>query len=172
MTPRGAIAVELAARNRNPPAFMITRMIGCVLVPLMLAACGSAVGVGGFNGALASTTVRTNNPEAVRQGVLGVFRGQGFSPISNQPNSITFSKPGDRTAQAAWGTLNNPNPVLVQPTVRWHQQQAGVVGLGVEVEMVQQSTVFGDNTRKPVLMGTGAYSRLLRDVKRRVEAIE
>ena len=36
-------------------------------------------------------------------------------------------------------------------------------------QVVQQSTVRGEITREPMMMGKSAYSRMLRDVRRRVE---
>lgn len=44
-----------------------------------------------------------------------------------------------------------------------------MISVTCQVEITQQSTVFGEDVRQPVLMGKAAYNSMLRDVKRRVE---
>ncbi len=137
---------------------------------LLLSGCGAAVGAGGIGvDNLASTRIRTGSSEAIRQSVLEVFQAQGFSVNSEGPESITFSKLGGRTAEIAWTTIGNPNPVMIRPTVRWRKTGNSEFTVTCRVEVVQQSTVRGEIIREPMMMGKSAYNRMLRDVRRRVE---
>jgi hypothetical protein len=141
-------------------------VLGC----LVLSGCGAAVGVGGGGvDNLVSTRIRTDSSEAIRQSVLEVFKAQEFSVHSQGPETITFSKRGGRTAEIAWTTIANPNPVMIRPTVRWRKTGNSEFTVTCRVEVVQQSTVRGEITREPMMMGKSAYSRMLRDVRRRVE---
>jgi hypothetical protein len=141
-------------------------VLGC----LVLSGCGAAVGVGGGGvDNLVSTRIRTDSSEAIRQSVLEVFKAQEFSVHSQGPETITFSKRGGRTAEIAWTTIANPNPVMIRPTVRWRKTGDSEFTVTCRVEVVQQSTVRGEITRQPMMMGKSAYSRMLRDVRRRVE---
>lgn len=141
-------------------------VLGC----LVLSGCGAAVGVGGGGvDNLVSTRIRTDSSEAIRQSVLAVFKAQEFSVHSQGPETITFSKRGGRTAEIAWTTIANPNPVMIRPTVRWRKTGDSEFTVTCRVEVVQQSTVRGEITRQPMMMGKSAYSRMLRDVRRRVE---
>jgi hypothetical protein len=141
-------------------------VLGC----LVLSGCGAAVGVGGGGvDNLVSTRIRTDSSEAIRQSVLEVFKAQEFSVHSQGPETITFSKRGGRTAEIAWTTIANPNPVMIRPTVRWRKTGDSEFTVTCRVEVVQQSTVRGEITREPMMMGKSAYSRMLRDVRRRVE---
>lgn len=137
---------------------------------LLLAGCGATVGGGGLGvDNLASTRIRTDSSEAIRRSALAVFEAQGFSVHSAEPESITFSKLGGRTAEIAWTTIGNPNPVMIRPTVRWRRTGNSEFTVTCRVEVVQQSTVRGDIIRQPMLMGKSAYGRMLRDVRREVE---
>jgi hypothetical protein len=140
--------------------------LGC----LVLSACGAAVGVGdGGVDNLASTRVKTNSPAAVQQAVLDVFRAEGFNVLSQGSQSITFSKPGGRSAELAWSTTANSNPVMIRPIVRWRTSGSGEMLVTCQVEIAQESTVYGETVRQPFLMGKSAYNGMLRDVKSRVE---
>jgi hypothetical protein len=137
---------------------------------LVLAGCGAAVGVGGGGvDNLASTRIRTDSPEAIRRAVLAVFKAEEFTVLSEGPDTITFSKRGGRSAEIAWTTISNPNPVMIRPTVRWRRTGSGEFTVTCRVEVVQQSTVSGEIVRQPILMGSSAYSRMLREVRRQVE---
>jgi hypothetical protein len=118
---------------------------------------------------LASTTVRTDSSEAIRQAVLAVFKEQDFAIHSQGPETITFSKRGGRTAEMAWTTVGNPNPVMIRPTVRWRRTGSAEFTVTCRVEVAQESTVRGETVREPMMMGRSAYGSMLRDVKRRVE---
>ena len=137
---------------------------------LLVSGCGAAVGVGG-GGAdnLASTKVKTSSTDAVRSAVMSVFKAEGFAVLSQSSRSITFSKAGGRSADIMWTTINNPNPVMIRPTVSWRPEGAGEVWVGCEVEIAQQDTSFGETVRQPMLVGKSAYNDLLRKVKQRVE---
>lgn len=137
---------------------------------LILAGCGAAVGVG--NGGvenLATTKIRTGSEAAVRSAVLEVFKSQGFRVLSEGSQSITFSKRGGRSADIAWSTMANPNPVMIRPTVSWRKAGSGEVFVSCQVEIAQLSTVYGETVRQPMVAGKSAYNGMLRDVKRRVE---
>jgi hypothetical protein len=137
---------------------------------LLITGCGAAVGGGGPGvDNLASTRIRTDSSEAIRRTVLVVFEAQGFSVHSEGPESITFNKLGGRTAEIAWTTIGNPNPVMIRPTVRWRRTGNAEFTVTCRVEVVQQSTVRGEIIREPMLMGKSTYSRMLRDVRRQVE---
>ena len=149
---------------------MNRRSILLGLCCLVVSACGGAVGVGeGRVDNLASTSVKTNSSGAVRQAVLDVFQEQGFSMLSQGSQSITFTKPGGRSADLAWSTTANPNPVMIRPTVRWRAAGSGEMLVSCQVEVAQQSTVYGETVRQPLMMGKSAYNGMLKDVKRRVE---
>lgn len=140
--------------------------LGC----LVLSGCGAAVGVGGGGvDSLASTKVRTTSSESVRRAVLAVFQAQEFSVISQSPGMITFQKRGGRSAEIAWTTIDNPNPVMIRPTVRWRSTGSSEFTVTCQVEVAQQSTVDGEIVRQPMMMGKSAYNGMLRDVKQRVE---
>ena len=138
---------------------------------VLLTACGASVGVGS-NGVdhLASTRIRTTSSTAVNQAVSKVFQNDGFAIISRTDRSITFSKVGGRSADIAWKTIGNDNPVLIQPTVTWRPEGAGMTWLGCSVNVVQQSDAFGNTVRKPIFAGKAAYNGLLDKVKRQVES--
>ena len=118
---------------------------------------------------LASTLVKTNSPAAVQKAVLAVFQEQGFIVLSQTSRAVTFSKPGGRSADAAWSTIGNPNPVMIRPTVAWRESGGTEMFVTCQVEVAQQSTVFGETARQPTWLGSSAYNALLKDVKRRVE---
>ena len=126
------------------------------------------VGGGGVDN-LASTRVKTSSSSAVNEAVLAVFQEQGFKVLSQGAQSVTFSKPGGRSADLAWSTINNPNPVMIRPTVRWQGAGPAEMTVTCQVEITQQSTVFGEDVRQPYLMGKAAYNGMLSDVRRRVE---
>jgi hypothetical protein len=141
--------------------------LGC----LLLSGCGAAVGVGsGGVDNLASTRIRTDSSDAIRRAVLVVFKADEFSVHSQGPETITFSKRGGRSAEIAWTTISNPNPVMIRPTVRWRKTGSSEFTVTCRVEIVQQSTVRGEIVREPLMMGTSAYGRMLREVRRQVEA--
>ena len=117
----------------------------------------------------ASTRVKTNSSAAVKQAVLSVFQEQGFRLLSQTSQSATFSKVGGRSADATWSTIGNPNPVMIRPYVAWRASSATEMFVTCDVEVAQESTVFGENTRQPTWLGSSAYNSLLKDVKRRVE---
>ncbi|MBC8126865.1 MAG: hypothetical protein H8M99_06945 [Gloeobacteraceae cyanobacterium ES-bin-144] len=140
------------------------------VLALLLSACGSSVGVGD-NGVdnLASTRVKASSQELLSSAVMGVFQGEGFAVLSRTSQSITFTKQGGRSADVMWKTLGNSNPVMIRPTVSWRPSGAGEYWLGCQVEVAQESTVFGETVRQPMMVGKSAYNDLLRQVKRRVE---
>lgn len=137
----------------------------------MLSGCGSAVGVGsGAMDNLATTRIRTDSSDAIRQSVLTVFKADEFSVHSQGTETITFIKRGGRSAEIAWTTVGNPNPVMIRPTVRWRRTGNSEFTVTCRVEIVQQSTVRGEIIREPMMMGTSAYNRMLRQVRRQVES--
>jgi hypothetical protein len=102
--------------------------------------------------------------------VLRVFQTQGFAVASQGSQSITFAKNGGRSAEIAWSTINNPNPVMIRPTVSWRPAGTSEYWVGCQVEVTQESTVSGETVRQPLLMGKSAYNGMLRDVKQGVES--
>jgi hypothetical protein len=140
-------------------------------VASLASGCGSAVGVGDSPAVdgLASTQIQTSSLSAVNSAVIAVFKEQGFSPISQSERSVTFSKRGGRSADIMWTTINNPNPVMIHPTVSWRLDGSGKVWVGCRVEVAQKSTAFGETTRQPMLVGKSAYHELLQKVKQQVE---
>jgi len=147
------------------------RILGCLLGGMLLSACGSAVGVGGNEGALVSTTVTRNATDArIREAAVSVFTRDGFSRAGDATGSVSFVKQGGRSAEVAWKTLGNDNPVMIRPTVRWRLLGGGEAKLMCDVEITQASTAYGETARQPLLAGKSAYSGLLRQVKSRVES--
>ena len=137
---------------------------------LVLSACGAAVGVGdGAAGSMTSVSVNTSSTKAVRQAVIEVFGEQGFKVRNEATQSITFTKAGGPSADLAWGTLGNSNPVMIRPTVTWRSSGAQTVWVGCQVEVAQQSTVFGETVRQPLAVGKAAYRSMLGQVKKRAE---
>ncbi|WP_193214985.1 hypothetical protein [Luteolibacter marinus] len=136
---------------------------------LLLAACGASVGVGGGVDNLATVEVKTNSMPAVARAVEEVFRAEGFSVISRSEQSLSFTKRGGRSADIAWKTVGNDNPVMIRPTVRWRNDGPGRVWVGCQVEVAQQSDAFGETVREPLAVGKSAYHGLLKQVKQRVE---
>ena len=118
---------------------------------------------------IASTKVKTSSSSTVNKAVLNVFQGQGFKVISRSSQSITFIKAGGRSTDIAWTTINNPNPVMIRPTVAWRSSGSAEMVLTCQVDVVQKDTSFGETVRQPVLMGKAAYGGMLKDVKRQVE---
>ncbi len=138
---------------------------------MVLSGCGAAVGVGsGAVDNLATTRIRTDSSDAIRQSVLAVFKADEFSVHSQGAETITFIKHGGRSTDIAWTTVGNPNPVMIRPTVRWRQTGDSEFTVTCRVEIVQQSTVRGEIVREPMMMGTSAYNRMLRQVRRQVES--
>lgn len=118
---------------------------------------------------LAATTIRTTSSESVRRSVLAVFQAQGFSVLSQAPEIITFSKRGSRSDEMAWTTINNPNPVMIRPTVRWRSTGGSEFTVTCRVEVAQESTIDGETVREPKMMGKSTYNKMLGEVKQRVE---
>jgi hypothetical protein len=140
-------------------------------VALWVAGCGQSMGVsGGRSSDLASTRIRTTSSNSVRAAVLAVFKEEGFTVVSESKQSITFSIAGGRRADIMWSTINNPNPVMIQPTVRWRNIGPGEILVECSVEVTQRMTAFGETSRKPMLAGKAAYNNMLRRVRQRVEA--
>lgn len=138
---------------------------------LVLSGCGAAVGVGGGGvDNLATTRIRTDSSDSIRRAVITVFKADEFSVHSQGADSITFIKRGGRSADIAWTTVNNPNPVMIRPTVRWRKTGDSLFTVTCRVEIVQQSTVRGEIVREPMVMGTSAYNGMLRQVRRKVES--
>lgn len=137
---------------------------------LFLSGCGAAVGVGSGVDNLASTNVKTGSTDAVRKAVLDVFGAEGFQVRSQTPQSITFTKRGGRSADIAWKTIGNSNPVMIRPTVTWRPNGTSEVWVGCQVQVAQASSVFGETVREPLAAGKSAYNGLLRKVKKQAEA--
>lgn len=139
-------------------------------VALLVAGCGQSMGVsGGRSNDLASTRIRTTSSSAVRAAVLSVFKEEGFAVVSESRQSITFSIEGGRRADIMWSSINNPNPVMIQPTVTWRNIGPGEILVECRVEVTQRMTAFGETSRRPMLAGKTAYNNMLRRVRQRVE---
>lgn len=139
-------------------------------VALLVAGCGQSMGVsGGRSSNLASTRIRTTSSSSVRAAVLSVFKEEGFTVLSESKQSITFSIAGGRRADIMWSTINNPNLVMIQPTVTWRNIGPGEILVECSVEVTQRMTAFGETSRKPMLAGKTAYNKMLRRVRQRVE---
>lgn len=137
---------------------------------VLLSACGASVGVGNNSmDHLASARIRTTSSTAINSAVSHVFQSDGFAIISRTDRSITFSKLGGRSADIAWKTIGNANPVRIQPTVTWRPDGTGITWVGCTVHVVQQSDTFGNTVRQPILAGKAAYASLLNQVKQEVE---
>ena len=141
------------------------------LAPLLLS-CGGAVGLNdGRSNDYASTKVKSIDHELIRSTTAQVFREAGFSAEPSRGNVMHFSKVGARSAQIAWGSNLNDNPVIFRPEVRM-QKYPAETRLVCNVYITQQSDVFGENVKQPHLVGKSGYERLMRDIRKRVEAAE
>ncbi|MEM1084232.1 MAG: hypothetical protein AAGI48_08920 [Verrucomicrobiota bacterium] len=143
------------------------------LVPaLVLSAC-STVGLGPSGaGQYAGTTVKSSNQSLIRNTTVAVFAENGFR-LDGSPDygTIRFVKPGTRSAQIAWGDNLNDNPVMVRPEVQVIQQGTQTQ-LICDVYMTQQSTVYGENSKRPHLTGKAGYNSILSTIRKRVESAE
>ena len=140
-----------------------------IVAAMLFSGCRSMMGVGNGN-SLAVVTVKKSSMEKVRAATLEVFREDGFAKASETAASMSFAKQGGRSAEIAWKTVGNSNPIIIRPTVRWSQAGGGEIRVSCNVEVTQASTVYGETVREPVLAGKGAYRSLLKEVKRRAEA--
>jgi hypothetical protein len=133
----------------------------------------STVGLGPSGaGEYSGTTINSSNLPLIRKTTVAVFAEKGFRlDGSADYGTIRFVKPGTRSAQIAWGSNMNDNPVMVRPEVQ-------ITALGPKTQLVcnvymtQESTVYGENVKQPHLTGKAGYSSLLSTIRKRVEAAE
>lgn len=139
---------------------------------LALSSC-STVGLGPSGaGEYAGTTINSSNQALIRKTTVNVFAENGFRlDGSADYGTIRFVKPGTRSAQIAWGDNFNDNPVMVRPEVQINPLGAKTQ-LICDVYMTQQSTVYGENSKRPHLTGKAGYSSILSTIRKRVEAAE
>lgn len=142
------------------------------VVCLLLASCGHTVGLNSGNTSdYASTKIKSTNHALIRATTLQVFQEAGFTPSLSPGDTLYFSKQGTRSAQIAWGSNLNDNPVYIRPEVAM-QKYPAETRLVCNVFITQASTVYGENVRQPHLAGKSGYERLMRDIRKRVEAAE
>ena len=133
----------------------------------------STVGLGPSGaGEYSGTTINSSNLPLIRKTTVDVFAEKGFRlDGSADYGTIRFVKPGTRSAQIAWGSNFNDNPVMVRPEVQ-------ITALGPKTQLVcnvymtQESTVYGENVKQPHLTGKAGYSSMLSTIRKRVEAAE
>ena len=139
---------------------------------LALSSC-STVGLGPSGaGEYSGTTIDSSNLPLIRKTTVAVFAEKGFQlDGSADYGIIRFVKQGSGSAQAAWGSNLNRNPVMVRPEVR-------ITPLGPKTQLIcnvymtQESEVFGEDSKKPHLLGKAGYSSLMSTIRKRVEAAE
>jgi hypothetical protein len=156
----------------NTPTKRLLSLAALIFAGLVLSSC-STVGLGSSGaGEYAGTSIKSSNLPLIRQTTVAVFAEKGFHlDGSAEYGTISFAKTGSRSAQAAWGSNFNENPVMVRPEVQ-------ITALGPKTQLIcnvymtQQSTVFGENSKKPYLMGKAGYSSILSTIRRRVEQAE
>lgn len=140
-----------------------------LVLPAFHSSCGSATGVGSPRaGEFAAVMVRSDNEPIVRQAIRAVFTDAGFQYDVSTASSLEFRKRGNRSAEIAWTTINNPNPVWIRPSVGISRTGDGF-RLTCDVYVTQASTTWGETVRQPLLAGRSGYQRLLNDVRKRVE---
>lgn len=138
----------------------------------LLTSCGSSVGLGSETGGnYASTKIKSSNQSLIRSTTVAVFQEAGFSSAGGAGSTLYFEKVGSRSAQIAWGSNLNDNPVIISPEIRISPRGPETV-LVCNVFMVQQSTVYGENSKQPHLMGKSGYNSMLSTIRKRVEAAE
>lgn len=141
-------------------------------MPVLLSSCGSAVGLGSeTRGNYASTRIKSSDQSLIRSTTVAVFQEAGFNSAGGAGSTLNFEKVGSRSAQIAWGNNLNDNPVIISPEVRINPRGPETL-LVCNVFMVQQSTVYGENSKQPHLVGKSGYERLLSDIRKRVESTE
>lgn len=142
------------------------------IASLTIISC-STVGLGPSGaGEYAGTTINSSNLPLIRQTTVAVFAEKGFRlDGSADYGTIRFVKTGSRSAQAAWGSNLNDNPVMIRPEVQINPL-GSKTQLICNVYMTQQSTVFGEDSKKPHLMGKAGYSSMLTSIRSRVETAE
>ncbi|MEP4077485.1 hypothetical protein [Haloferula sp.] len=154
------------------PLTRLFSLAAIIFAGLALNSC-STVGLGPSGaGEYAGTTINSSNMPLIRQTTVAVFAEKGFRlDGSADYGVIRFVKTGSRSAQAAWGSNMNSNPVMVRPEV-----QINPLGpktqLICDVYMTQQSEVFGENVKQPHLGGKAGYSSILSTIRKRVEKAE
>ena len=139
---------------------------------LALNSC-STVGLGPSGaGEYSGTTINSSNLPLIRKTTVAVFAENGFRlDGSADYGTIRFVKNGSRSAQAAWGSNMNSNPVMVRPEVQIDPRGAKTA-LICNVYMTQQSEVFGEDVKQPHMMGKAGYSSILSTIRKRVEAAD
>jgi hypothetical protein len=143
-----------------------------IFTGLALSSC-SNVGLGPTGaGEYAGTTINSSNLKLIRQTTVAVFAEKGFYlDGSADYGTIRFAKTGSASAQAAWGNNLNNNPVMVRPEVQI-QALGPKTQLICNVYMTQESDVFGEDSKKPHLMGKAGYSSIMSTIRSRVEKAE
>lgn len=133
----------------------------------------STVGLGPSGaGEYSGTTIKSSNMALIRKTTVAVFAEKGFRlDGSAEYGTIRFAKTGSRSAQIAWGSNMNSNPVMVRPEVQ-------ITALGPKTQLIcnvymtQQSEVFGEDVKQPHLAGKAGYSSMLSTIRSRVEKAE
>ena len=143
-----------------------------LLLIAFLSSCGHTVGLNsGHSSDYASTRIKSTDHALIRSTTIQGFQEAGFTVSPSKGSTLFFSKQGTRSAQIAWGSNLNGNPVFIRPEVVM-QKQPTETRLVCNVFITQQSTVYGEDVKQPHLVGKSGYERLMRDIRKRVEATE
>ncbi|MFC7339040.1 hypothetical protein ACFQY0_17735 [Haloferula chungangensis] len=154
------------------PLLRLFSLTALILTGAALSSC-STVGLGPSGaGEYSGTTINSSNLALIRQTTVAVFAEKGFRlDGSADYGTIRFVKEGTRSAQIAWGSNMNDNPVMVRPEVQINSL-GPKTQLICNVYMTQESTVYGENVKQPHLTGKAGYSSILSTIRKRVEAEE
>jgi hypothetical protein len=109
----------------------------------------------------------TNRPLAdVQSAVTAVFAKDGFGGGRTGPNQFTFTKPGSRLDEVAYGNSMFHESVTLKVVVTTEQQPAGSIVLGCNAWLVEAANdpVFQD-AHKVRQLRKHPYEELLKEVQ-------
>jgi hypothetical protein len=139
------------------------------LAILLLASCASTVGVGDSAGSFVSTSVENSSHRKVHAAVKSVFREEGFSLLSEEPNEFHFRKWGGRSTEIIYGSWYTEG-VAIEPEVIIFDQGAGNYTVHCDVYMREHNgSELLDANWRLLSAGKSAYRGLMKKIKKRAE---
>jgi hypothetical protein len=118
------------------------------------------------SGNLASVTITNQSMSAVANAVAAVFATHGFEGGQTGANQFTFTCPGSRTDNLAYGSYMFDEVVTVKVVVTTKQLTPDSIYLGCNAWLIEADNdpVFQDE-HKVRLLRKWAYAQLLKDIQ-------
>lgn len=118
------------------------------------------------SGNLASVTITNQSMSAVANAVAAVFATHGFEGGQTGANQFTFTCPGSRTDNLAYGSYMFDEVVTVKVVVTTKQLNPNSIYLGCNAWLIEAANdpVFQDE-HKVRLLRKWAYAQLLKDIQ-------